>query len=46
VEARAGGAVVRGIARGIDGRGALLLDLEDGRRAALVAGEVREVRPT
>lgn len=44
VEARSGGSALHGIARGIDERGALLLDLEDGTRVAVVSGEVSEVR--
>jgi BirA family biotin operon repressor/biotin-[acetyl-CoA-carboxylase] ligase len=44
VEVRAGQGLVRGIARGVDERGALLLDLEDGARAALLSGEARELR--
>jgi BirA family biotin operon repressor/biotin-[acetyl-CoA-carboxylase] ligase len=44
VEARSGGSTLRGIAHGLDERGALLLDLEDGSRLAVVSGEVTEVR--
>jgi BirA family biotin operon repressor/biotin-[acetyl-CoA-carboxylase] ligase len=44
VEARLGESLLRGIARDVDDRGALILELEDGTRAALLAGEVREVR--
>ena len=44
VEVRAGQGLVRGVARGIDERGALLLDLEGGTRAALLSGEARELR--
>jgi BirA family transcriptional regulator, biotin operon repressor / biotin---[acetyl-CoA-carboxylase] ligase len=44
VEARSGASVVRGIARDLDERGALLLDLEDGSRMAVVSGEVSELR--
>jgi BirA family biotin operon repressor/biotin-[acetyl-CoA-carboxylase] ligase len=44
VEARSGASVVRGIAHGLDERGALLLDLEDGSRIAVVSGEVSELR--
>jgi BirA family biotin operon repressor/biotin-[acetyl-CoA-carboxylase] ligase len=44
VEVRAGDSLVRGVARGVDERGALLLDLEDGARAALLSGEARELR--
>ena len=43
-EVRAGLTVVRGVARGVDERGALLLDLEGGTRAALLSGEARELR--
>jgi BirA family biotin operon repressor/biotin-[acetyl-CoA-carboxylase] ligase len=44
VEVRAGQGVVRGVARGVDERGALLLDLEGGTRAVLLSGEARELR--
>ncbi len=44
VEARSGESLIRGIARDIDERGALVLELEDGTCTALLAGEVREVR--
>jgi BirA family biotin operon repressor/biotin-[acetyl-CoA-carboxylase] ligase len=44
VEARSGGSVLRGVARDLDERGALLLDLEDGSRVAVVSGEVSELR--
>ena len=44
VEVRAGPSLIRGVARGVDERGALLLDLEDGTRAALLSGEARELR--
>jgi BirA family biotin operon repressor/biotin-[acetyl-CoA-carboxylase] ligase len=44
VEARCGDAVLRGVARGLDGRGALILDLADGSQRAVVSGEVRELR--
>jgi BirA family biotin operon repressor/biotin-[acetyl-CoA-carboxylase] ligase len=46
VEARSGGSVLRGTLRDLDARGALLLDLEDGRRVAVVSGEVSELRAT
>jgi biotin-(acetyl-CoA carboxylase) ligase len=36
--------VVRGIARDLDERGALVLDLEDGSRTAVISGEVSELR--
>jgi BirA family biotin operon repressor/biotin-[acetyl-CoA-carboxylase] ligase len=45
VEAQSGGRRVRGIARDVDEGGALILELEDGTRAVLHSGEVREVRP-
>jgi biotin-(acetyl-CoA carboxylase) ligase len=44
VEVRSGQGLVRGVARGVDERGALLLDLEGGARAALLSGEARELR--
>ena len=44
VEVRSGPRVVRGVARGVDEQGALLLDLEGGARAALLSGEARELR--
>jgi len=44
VEARSGDAVLRGIARDLDGRGALILDLADGSRRVVLSGEVRELR--
>ena len=44
VEVRSGDTALSGTARGIDSRGALLLELEDGRTAALVSGEARQVR--
>jgi BirA family biotin operon repressor/biotin-[acetyl-CoA-carboxylase] ligase len=44
VQAGAGRAAVRGIARDIDDRGALVLETSDGRRVAVMSGEVREVR--
>lgn len=44
VQAGAGGNAVRGVARDIDERGALVLETEDGRRVAVMSGEVREVR--
>jgi len=46
VEARSGERRLRGIARGLDEGGALILELEDGTRAVLHSGEVREVRST
>jgi BirA family biotin operon repressor/biotin-[acetyl-CoA-carboxylase] ligase len=44
VEVRSGQGLVRGVARGVDERGALLLDLEGGAQAALLSGEARELR--
>lgn len=44
VEARSGGSVLRGTARDLDERGALVLDLEDGTRVAVVSGEISELR--
>lgn len=44
VEARSGKAVLRGVVRGLDGRGALILDLDDGSQRAVLSGEVRELR--
>jgi BirA family transcriptional regulator, biotin operon repressor / biotin---[acetyl-CoA-carboxylase] ligase len=45
VEARSGERHFRGIVRDLDEGGALILELEDGTRAVLHSGEVREVRP-
>jgi BirA family biotin operon repressor/biotin-[acetyl-CoA-carboxylase] ligase len=44
VEARRGASVVRGIAQGLDERGALVIDLDDGSRIAVASGEVNELR--
>jgi BirA family transcriptional regulator, biotin operon repressor / biotin---[acetyl-CoA-carboxylase] ligase len=44
VEARCGDVVLRGVVRGLDGRGALILDLADGSQRAVLSGEVRELR--
>jgi BirA family biotin operon repressor/biotin-[acetyl-CoA-carboxylase] ligase len=44
VEARCGDVMLRGVARGLDGRGALILDLADGSQRAVLSGEVRELR--
>jgi BirA family biotin operon repressor/biotin-[acetyl-CoA-carboxylase] ligase len=44
VEALAGERRLRGIVRDLDESGALVLELEDGTRALLHSGEVREVR--
>lgn len=43
VEVRSGADVVRGVARGVDERGALLLEVE-GRPVPVLSGEAREVR--
>ena len=44
VEARSGEQAIRGVARGVDERGALVLELEDGSRRAVLCGDVRELR--
>lgn len=44
VEVRSGAQVVRGVARGVDERGALLLDTGSGTLVAVLSGEAREVR--
>ena len=44
VEARSGGSVLRGTLRDLDERGALVLDLDDGRRVTVVSGEISELR--
>jgi BirA family biotin operon repressor/biotin-[acetyl-CoA-carboxylase] ligase len=44
VEARSGEEVLRGVALGVDERGALLIEREAGDRVALLSGEVRELR--
>lgn len=44
VEVRSGEGLVRGVARGVDERGALLLDLEGGAQATLLSGDARELR--
>jgi BirA family transcriptional regulator, biotin operon repressor / biotin---[acetyl-CoA-carboxylase] ligase len=44
VQAGSGGTAVRGIARDIDERGALVLETPAGRRVAVMSGEVRELR--
>jgi BirA family biotin operon repressor/biotin-[acetyl-CoA-carboxylase] ligase len=46
VEAQAPGGPVRGIARGVGETGALLIEGPDGTVSPILAGEVREVRPT
>jgi len=43
VEVRCGESVLRGTARDIDDRGALLLDLPDGSTVALLSGDAREL---
>ena len=44
VEVLSGETAVRGLARGIDGRGALLIEKDDGAVEAVVSGEARQVR--
>lgn len=44
VVVQSGGETLRGVASDIDPTGALLLDLEDGRRVAILSGEVASVR--
>jgi BirA family biotin operon repressor/biotin-[acetyl-CoA-carboxylase] ligase len=44
VEIRSGTEVLRGVARDVDERGALLLDLGEGRVTPVLSGEVRELR--
>lgn len=44
LEVRAGGDAIRGIAEGIEERGGLMLQREDGSRVVLFAGEARELR--
>jgi BirA family biotin operon repressor/biotin-[acetyl-CoA-carboxylase] ligase len=44
VEWRAGGRAGRGIARGVDGQGALIVEREDGLRESLLSGDVHELR--
>lgn len=44
VQAGSGGTAVRGVARDIDERGALVLETDAGRRIAVMSGEVRELR--
>lgn len=44
VEVTSGAARLRGIARGVDDRGALLLEMPDGATKAVVSGEARELR--
>lgn len=44
VEVTAGERVLRGQARGLDERGALVLDLGDGSRVSVLAGEARALR--
>lgn len=45
IELHSAGEVRRGVARGVDERGALLLEDASGRVEAIVAGEARQVRP-
>jgi BirA family biotin operon repressor/biotin-[acetyl-CoA-carboxylase] ligase len=44
VEVSAGERMLRGVARGVDERGALLLELEDGATVSVLAGEARALR--
>jgi BirA family biotin operon repressor/biotin-[acetyl-CoA-carboxylase] ligase len=44
VEVTSGGQALRGLAVGVDGGGALILELPDGRREIVLAGEARELR--
>jgi BirA family biotin operon repressor/biotin-[acetyl-CoA-carboxylase] ligase len=44
VEVESAGEIRRGVARGVDGRGAFLLEDASGRVQALLSGEAREVR--
>lgn len=44
VEVRSEGPRIEGVARGVDPRGALLLELADGSLTAIVSGEARELR--
>jgi biotin-(acetyl-CoA carboxylase) ligase len=44
VTARSGDQDVRGIARGLSGSGALLIETADGTLREILAGEVHEVR--
>lgn len=44
VEVRLGGRVVHGVAAGIDERGALLLEAQDGSTVTVHSGEMRELR--
>jgi BirA family biotin operon repressor/biotin-[acetyl-CoA-carboxylase] ligase len=44
VEVRSGTQRVEGLARDVDARGALLLEVADGSLAAIVSGEARELR--
>ena len=45
VEVRSGERLVRGVARGIDASGALLIETGGGEVTAVVSGEARQVRP-
>jgi BirA family biotin operon repressor/biotin-[acetyl-CoA-carboxylase] ligase len=44
VEVGAGDRILKGLARGVDERGALLLELEDGAVATVLAGDARALR--
>jgi BirA family transcriptional regulator, biotin operon repressor / biotin---[acetyl-CoA-carboxylase] ligase len=44
VEVGAGDRILKGLARGVDARGALLLELEDGALATVLAGDARALR--
>jgi biotin-(acetyl-CoA carboxylase) ligase len=44
VEVRSGDIALRGTARGLDGRGALLLEVAEGDVTAVLSGEARQVR--
>jgi BirA family biotin operon repressor/biotin-[acetyl-CoA-carboxylase] ligase len=44
VEVRSGMTTIRGVARGVDAAGSLVLELPDGRLESVIAGEVRELR--
>jgi BirA family biotin operon repressor/biotin-[acetyl-CoA-carboxylase] ligase len=44
IEVRSGGATIEGLAYGVDGSGALLLQLDDGEVVRVLAGEARRLR--
>jgi biotin-(acetyl-CoA carboxylase) ligase len=46
VRAESGGAVLSGVVRELDERGALVLERPGGERVAVLSGEVRELRLT